>query len=280
MKLLQLLDALGEADNLAPAARRAALQHLSRTAAKALPLAFGTLALPASAQRTGTTLDGLLLALRLERLEQAFYTRAIAANPSNIAPELTLLQTHETQHVARLETIIRDSGASLPAAVNYDFTGSRNGTQAAVFGDVLTNVNTLLAVAQVLEDAGVRAYKAALPLLISDNDLLETGMRIHAVEARHAAHIRGLRRSRGASVKNWISKTDGGGPTGTPSYVYEGEDRVTQPSSAISETKVTSLPRLETALKDLTDKDAPVTEAFDEALDTASIEKLLTLFTY
>jgi hypothetical protein len=59
----------------------------------------------------------------------------------------------------------------------------------------------LLLAAQAFEDTGVRAYKGqAGRLLINGNNnadiALESALRIHSVEARHASKIRRIRRSR------------------------------------------------------------------------------------
>ena len=58
---------------------------------------------------------------------------------------------------------------------------------------------------------------------------LEAALRIHSVEARHAAHIRNLRRDRGAVVKAWVSSSDQQVTVaGKTDAVYAGEDNITQ----------------------------------------------------
>jgi len=49
------------------------------------------------------------------------------------------------------------------------------------------------AVAQTLEDTGVAAYKGQAPRLTGGGELLTTALRIHSVEARHAAELRRIR---------------------------------------------------------------------------------------
>lgn len=56
----------------------------------------------------------------------------------------------------------------------------------------------------------IAAYKGQAGRLKPNNDLLEAALRIHSVEARHAAHIRFARRINGfdATVKPWIIGND------------------------------------------------------------------------
>ncbi|WP_239691535.1 hypothetical protein [Hymenobacter lapidarius] len=81
MKLLSLLDHLSTADAPAAAAPRRDLLHRlgqagARAAIAALPLAA---ALPAQAAPTDTTLDAVLLLLKLENMLVALYTQALAS---------------------------------------------------------------------------------------------------------------------------------------------------------------------------------------------------------
>ena len=47
---------------------------------------------------------------------------------------------------------------------------------------------------QTFEDLGVAAYKGQAANLIANGDILTTALRIHSVEARHAAEVRKHRR--------------------------------------------------------------------------------------
>lgn len=304
MDFLNLLARLASLDTDAPgtaAPRRAALTRLGQAGAALAPALLAALPTPASAgtQETRTRLDTLKLALKLELLENEFYSRALGlvpggpANPAAffattaIQTAIQTIQRHEAQHVTLFTRLITDAGSPLDAAPNFDFTGSKNGTRAALYPDVYTNLDTFLRVAQLLEDAGVRAYKGQVEFLQSDNFLLEAALRTHSTEARHAAHIRTLRRQRGATVKSWVSPSDTAiTTTGTvPDAVYSTESNTMQyvllgtttvkvPFDSTLPINVGTPPLSAAAVL------AKVAEAFDEPLDAATAESLLQLFTY
>ncbi|UYZ63021.1 ferritin-like domain-containing protein [Hymenobacter weizhouensis] len=292
MDFLKLLSHLASADTPTPAAadtRRRALSRLAQTSAAALPAALSlALAPPAQARPTASTYDALRLALTLEYLENEFYTRALAKPTSFFGSAATraaiqTIQSHEQQHVALLEGVLRSSGGTVPTKPNFDFTGSKNGTQAASFPDVFDNFDTFLQVAQLLEDAGVRAYKGQVEFLQADNFLLETALRAHSTEARHAAHIRTLRRQRGAQVKSWSSPTDAPvGPAAVAAQVYANEQTTTQllPGPRLVPFRESLPINVATPPLPLDAILAKVAEAFDEPLDGPSAEAIVGLFAY
>ncbi|OON67932.1 ferritin-like domain-containing protein [Hymenobacter sp. CRA2] len=287
MSLLSLLQHLAAADTMPqPTERRTALAQLARTAAVALPAVLaGAVVTPATAQRSGTLLDALLLILRVEWLQEAFYSRLLTAPtvvPAAIQPDLALIRAQQQQHVALLENVISTSGGVLPTRPTYDFTGSHGQTTPSLFPDVFTSADTALAVAQVLEDFSVRAYQGQLASLMSNNDLMDLVVRMYAVEGRHAAHLRRLRQQRGASVKPWISGTDGDGPIPPATApIYAGEGQLEQLATVSVYPPVkTSLVALLPTLPVLTDAEqkAAATEAYDEPLTTAEAQRIMALF--
>jgi hypothetical protein len=151
-----------------------------------------------------------------------------------------------------------------------------------LFPDVFTEVGTYFAVAQAFEDTGVRAYKGGAPLLISNNTILEAALGIHSVEARHASHIRTIRRGGpegvpgplSAKPKSWISGNDEGGPAplytapvygpGMPADKYPSEANVVQAGvNLVSVFGVST---------------AEASEAFDEPLDPATVLAIASNF--
>lgn len=283
------------------APRRAALSRLGQAGATLLPAVLAALpqAATAGTQDTRTRLDVLTLALTLEYLQYELYATAFGMitgrGPANVdafmgsaehKAALQTILTHQNQHIVLLTRLITDGGATVPAKPNFDFTGSKNGRQAALYPDVFSNFDTFLRVAQLLEDTGVRAYKGQVEFVQSDNSLLETAVRLHSTEARHAAHIRTMRRQRGATVKSWVSPSDApittaGSP---PDKAYAGENTTTQYLPGTRPVLVpfsTTLP-INVATPPLPNADilAKVAEAFDEPLDAATAESLIQLFIY
>ena len=139
------------------------------------------------------------------------------------------------------------AGATPVAKPTFDFTAG-NGSGAGPFSgaaDPFTNYVITLAVAQTFEDTGVRAYKGQAPRLINNNDALQAALQIHSVEARHAAHVRSMRRAyaaanggnaaagipAGVTVKPWITNNESGigAPYATAVQAsYNGEENTMQ----------------------------------------------------
>ena len=123
----------------------------------------------------------------------------------------------------------------------------------------------------------MRAYKGGAPALKATPDFLTAALNIHSVEARHAAHIRSMRRAIAGGVagtpslsdspKSWISGTDNGGPVPAltrPNYV--GEDLTTQ---ATIDLITNTTPNPSAAL---------ASESFDEPLDAVAVTALADVF--
>ena len=209
MKLISILDQLA-ATPAAPAPRRALLAQLGRAAVAALPLGTAA-ALPTAAAPTDTSFDAVAQLLQLERTQVALYTQGLAAPgliPAAQTADFQRLLAHQTQLAALLLKAIQDAGAIAQALPRFDFSGRHSvATNPELFPAVLTSYDAFLALAQQLEDLGVRLYKTQA-FTISDPQLLRAALRIHAVEAEHSAHIRGLRKGRGAVVQHWPSEED------------------------------------------------------------------------
>jgi Ferritin-like domain len=288
MQLLKLLAELAATDPAQleqSAPRRAALESLGRFSAKTLAAALplGLAALPAQAS-TNTILDSLTIALQLERMQEAFYTQALAVTGAFFPADATLrasivaMQRHQQQHVTLLTDSIINSGGTVPVRPNYDFTGSRNGTQPALFASVFSSFDEFLQLAQLLEDAGVRAYKGQVQFLASNSFILQTALRLHSTEARHAARIRIMRQKRGAVVKPWPSPTDASiTVAGKTDVVYAGENALEQLVPSYRPVPFRLLPIGFPGTNILTQG---VPEAFDEPLNATQAASVLALFAY
>ena len=256
--------------------RRNAMKSFTKTSGRialaAIPLALGSMFQKAySSPPSSLIIDTLNFALTLEYLESNFYIKAVA---SGIIPSgqdliaLTIIRDHEKEHVQFLKSAITAAGGTPVSftAASFDFTA--HGT----FPDVFTDYGTLLAVAQTFEDTGVRAYKGQAPNLISNNDYLTAALQIHSVEARHAAHLREMRKARnllvpaGVDVKPWITLNESGiaSPAVQPSY--NGEENVVQ--AGINIVNIGGFPI----------SPAAASEAFDEPLTKAQVIAIVTPF--
>ena len=287
MDLLNIIEEIEKVDpefhdKISP--RRAAIKNItsfgSKVAAAALPFAVGSIFKKAYAQQPASAVIAILnYALTLEYLESTFYNTGInttnAAKTGLSATELAGLQlitTDETNHVNFLKTVITSlQGTPVSyTAANFDFTAK--GTFPAVF----TDSNIFLAVAETFEDTGVRAYKGRAPELIGNKVVLTAALDIHSVEARHASHLRMLRRKRmmtagtsaTAAITPWIT---GANDTGIGSAVdasYAGEDNTTQGG-----VNVTTLPAVSG-----TTSTSVATQAFDEYLTADAVLKIVAPF--
>lgn len=211
MKLLSILDHLADAPTTAgPSPRRALLRQAGQAAVAALPLGLG-LSLPAAA-RPQTAYDALTQLLQLERLQEAYYTQALAVAgliPADQRPDFQRMLAHQNRHVAFLTQALQLTGGLLPPVPQFDFSGRHNvATNPVLFPNVLSSYDDFLALAQQLEDLGVRTYGTYVFTFTDDATLTRTLLRVLPVEGEHAAHVRGLRRNRGATVKTWPSSTD------------------------------------------------------------------------
>jgi len=247
--------------------RRNAMKDFSRMAGKvaiaaAIPFAFGTMFKKAYGQTAASLFDVLNYALTLEYLEAEFYQMGNAASgliPAGApAGAIQTIGTHETAHVNFLKTAISAAGGTPVAKPTFDMTAG------GAFANVFSDYATFLAVAQTFEDTGVRAYKgqAANPSLMANNDVLTAALNIHSVEARHASHIRQMRKANGfGDVKPWITGKDSGIGAAVQAS-YDGEELTNQAGVEIVNINGQSISA------------AAASEAFDEPL---SMEQVLAI---
>ncbi|NCD68949.1 ferritin-like domain-containing protein [Mucilaginibacter agri] len=255
-------------DRISP--RRSVIKNMAQMGANvalaALPLAFGSLLNKAYGQTEADVNDVLNFALTFEYLEAWFYNQGLLQ--ANLIPNadkayFTAIAAHENEHVSFLKSALGSNAVPSP---KFDLTAK------GVFEDVLSNYDTYLAVANALEDTGVRAYKGQLVKLMGNQIILTAAMQIHSVEARHASAIRYLRMNRGVNISPWITGSatvfnDTGIAAFNANYI--GENNLVQAGIDI------------TTLKGLngTVSSSTAVEAFDEPMDKASVLNILSLFT-
>jgi rubrerythrin len=232
-------------------------------ALSAVPFALGGMFKKAYGRTPADVLAVLNFALTLEYLEAAFYAEAITHTslfPTEAALQaFTTIGNHETAHVAFLKTAITGASGTPVDKPTFDFTAG------GTFSDVFTNYGTLLKVAQAFEDTGVRAYKGQAAVLMENSTVLTAALQIHSVEARHAAHIRSMRRATtgNTKIKPWITGKYTDVPETQP--VYNGEENEVQADITV------------TGIATQVTQDA-ATESFDEPLSKADVLDIAHLF--
>lgn len=265
-----------------------------------VPIALAALSTDAFGQSTTDVTSVLNFALMLEIFEREFYSAVLGVSTSStqnaaFAPvragvpaaavaSLQQVLKHEQEHVTFLSGVSGVTNVLNLNADSFDFTGAR-GAGNGPFAAATTDLNFLLLTAQGAEDTGVRAYKGQAPNLMSNTQILESALRIHSVEARHAAKIRRLRRQTGATAVKFSGTITGGGssaagagnvsspPAGAVSAlaaIYAGEDNTTQLTVSI-----TGLPNLPAS--NFVSADA-ASEAFDEPLTKAQVIAIVQPF--
>ncbi len=237
----------------------------------ALPIALGSMFQKAYGQTNpGSVTDVLKFALALEYLEYNFYNRAL--NSTIVFPNtasraaITTIRDHERQHVDLLKGALGITGADEYVEADFDFTGAA--TFGTAFADVFSNYQTFLKVATAFEDTGVRAYKGQAPVLIG-MPVLTTALQIHAVEARHASHLRQMTAAAlGVQLKPWIAYAPNGNDTGIAQVdsVYAGEQNTTILGIQITGINGTAVTQTHAA------------ECFDEFLTGTDVKKIANIF--
>lgn len=263
--------------------RRSAMRQFAKISGKialaSLPLAFGSMLNKAYGSPSGTTdaiTDVLNFALTLEYIEAEFYKAGYAAGIAGTlaipagAPiaAIKTIRDHEIAHVTFLRTAITSLGGTPVtfSASSFDFTAKGN------FPTVFSDYGLFLAVAQTFEDTGVRAYKGQAGNLMSNNDVLTAALNIHSVEARHASHIRQMRKANGSlvpagvNVKPWITLNQSGIGTSAVQGSYNGEEITSQAGVNIVN------------IGGFTISANAASEAFDEALTKEQVVAIVTPF--
>jgi hypothetical protein len=203
---MNLQNIIGEIEKVDPEVyerfdtRRTAMKSFANLSGKialtAIPLAVASMFNKAYGQ-TPADVNGVLnFALTLEYLEAEFYNNIVGSvgyltASAAAQTALTKIRDDENKHVTFLKTVL---GAAAIAKPTFDFTAG-NGSGTGPFAGYLASYTVQLAMAQTFEDTGVRAYKGQATNLQSNRVALTAALNIHSVEARHAAHIRQMRRA-------------------------------------------------------------------------------------
>ncbi len=184
-----------------------------KIALAAIPTMVASMFSKAYGQIPGNVNSILNYALTLEYLEAEFYNNIVGSAgylTASAAAQgaLTKIRDDENKHVIFLKSVL---GAAAIPKPTFDFTAG-NGSGTGPFAGYLSSYPVQLAMAQTFEDTGVRAYKGQATNLQNNRTALTAALNIHSVEARHAAHIRQMRRALDAAIpapqkplKPWIT---------------------------------------------------------------------------
>lgn len=236
--------------------RREALGRLFKLGGMGVtaPIILATLAQDAYGKSLpGEVLEVLRFALLLEHLEDEFYDKAMDA-PNLIPPEyrrvFEQIKEHEDAHVKLLAV----ATATPLKFVKFDYTAGGQ------FPDVFSNFRTFLAVSQAFEDTGVKAYKGQATRLMGPKSLfLSIALRIHSVEARHAAVVRRIR-----GAKGWITGSSREGLPRVTQAIYSADGATSQLGIKLTGVAGTS--------------GTAAGEAFDEALSKPEVLAIVRPF--
>lgn len=261
MNFIKLLESLSNKELLSEKSSRRDSFNQFKNVGKNLALASIPFGLAASsskaraatmAMQSDDTTSVLNFALTLEYLEKEFYMKGLESGVIDDA-DMTVFETISKHEDAHVEFLLNALGENAVAKPTFDFTGAPGGLDLDPFMENGTDKQTaytqFMALAQGFEDTGVRAYKGQAVVLSSSNDLLDYGLQIHSVEARHASQVRRMRMEKG-----WITKAENTLPTPF-APIYAGEDNTSQGGV-----------QLAGQFGDFGGDDA-LTEAFDEPLN-------------
>jgi hypothetical protein len=279
-----------------------------------VPIALAALSRDVYAQGTLPTAvqNAINFALALEIFENEFYkavlgtsssaaqnTAFLPVRPSVTASPTTLgtfqqIQKQEAAHVATLTATGAANVFNL-SATSFDFTGNRSASGGGAFAKAMTTLGFLLELAQGIEDTGVRAYKGQVVNLMASPTILETGLRIHSVEARHAARIRRMRRALNPTVTalrlsgtilggdlTAAALTDTGDTTAGKAIVTDTFTKIygvgINATTAPNESNTTQLGVIVSSFSGAIVTLEPAQEAFDEPLDRPDVVSIVQPF--
>ena len=294
MNLFSLLDRLSTADTPSDAdPRRQLLRQLGqfgvRAAVAASPFA---LAMPAQAAPTNTSFDAALLLYKLDDLLSHFYTQALASSVFNngagvaVRSDFVRIQRQQQDHADFFRKVLTNANVVPPPTPAFDFSGRKNNSSNPVlFPNVSTDFGAFLKLAQQLEDASAAIYLSQVLAFADNKPLFNAVLRMQSVKARHASHLRTLRRTKTSTVvKSWPSTADetpnpavlvpspaGGSAAPVSIYVFEANE-----SQAVSATNTIPFATLLTGTTAVQPR--ALAEAFDEPLPTRQATALLNLF--
>ena len=274
--------------------RRHVLKNFgSKVALAALPFAIGSLFNKAYGKVTDPVGDALNAALEMAYMQYNLYHMAVntgdlippsSTSGNNDLPGFKTMEQQELAHISFLTNLVSTLGFTPftpknynPANVNpafvpsaYDFRAQKDATYGPYFAVVFEDYRVFLVLAQLLEDTSVHSYEGQIPAVTGNTTVLTNMFQLLTVEARHAAHIRQLRRMPNVNAPEqpapWIVNNIP--PSSLFQSYYTGEDNVIQ-----NDITITSLEGVKGNVPKIS-----ATAAFDEPYDAATVKKLILPF--
>ncbi len=230
---MKLTDILKEIESIQPetfenaTGRRNILKSLGmKVAAVAVP--FGAVSLfsnKAAAKTTDILAEAIVFALGISYMQSALYTKALATTgliPATDVDGFKEILKDKNQHIAFWVYQLTATGNTVPGVPTYDFT-AKNALPKA-----MTDYGTFLTLAHAIEDTGVRMYLTAVKMLLSNKAFRTDAVNMATTNARHAAHVRMLRRNLGVDMMAWVVGTEANSIVGEIKKAYQNEDNTTQ----------------------------------------------------
>jgi ferritin-like protein len=258
----------------------------AKVAAIAFPLAAGSAFNKASAKTTSGNFvaDSLNFMLEICYFEYNFYHTANNTGgliPAGDLPGFQAIESQEKLHISFLSTTVSNVGGTpftpkfydpttanplfIPAAYNFESTFF-----SPIFANVFNDYASFLIAAQCFEDIGVHAYKGQVSAAMVNAPLLADIMGLQCAEARHAAHVRLVRRFNNApeNPAPWITNNIPANGDPKLQLFYNGEDNLLQNGIDVS-----ALPGLTGTVPVIS-----ATAGFDEMLSDSIVTGFISPF--
>jgi|GEM_PF-3582648 len=230
---MKLTDILKEIESIQPetfenaTGRRNILKSLGlKVAAIATPFAAASMfSNKASAKTTDILAEAIVFALNISYMQSALYGMALAQTgliPAGAVDDFKKIQEDKSQHIAYWVYQLQTTGNTVPAPATYDFTAKN------ALPKTMSDYSTFLTVAHAIEDAGVRMYLTAIQKLLTNKAFRTDAVNMATTNARHAAHVRMLRRNLGVDMMGWVVGTEPNSIVGEIKKAYQNEDNTIQ----------------------------------------------------
>ena len=230
---MKLTDILNEIENSNPdmlqsnSGRRDMLKTWGTKLAKTIvPVAgLSMLSNKSSAKTTDVLSEAIVFAQSISFMQAALYTQGLSITGLIPDADKTAFQkilADKKGHSGFWSYYLYATGNPVPTPPAYDFTAK------GALPKAFTDYGTFLTIAQAMEDVGVRMYLTAINELVTNKEFRSNAVNMATTNARHAAHVRFLRRNMGIDMMPWIAGTQANSIVGEIIKAYQEEDVIMQ----------------------------------------------------